>query len=190
VDVPRLEDLGDLSGRRVLVRCDFNVPLSEGAITDDLRIRAALPTLRYLLDAGAEVTACSHLGRPRGAPDPAFAMDPVRDRLAELAPGVSLLENLRFSAEEVFYKPLEECERTFFVRKLAPLIDYVVNDAFAAAHRSQPSLVGLARLKPMIMGFLMERELYALGKAYESDEKPRVYVLGGAKVDDSLRVIQ
>ena len=88
MSVPQLEDLGDLSGRRVLVRADFNVPLRAGEITDDLRIRAALPTLRYLVDAGAHVTACSHLGRPKGEPNPAFAMGPVRARLAELAPGV------------------------------------------------------------------------------------------------------
>jgi phosphoglycerate kinase len=97
MDVPRLEDLGDLNGRRVLVRCDFNVPLANGVIIDDLRIRAAVPTLRYLTDAGAHVTACSHLGRPEGSSDPAYTMDPVRARLVDLAPGVDLLENLRFN---------------------------------------------------------------------------------------------
>ncbi|WP_297501721.1 phosphoglycerate kinase, partial [Thermococcus sp.] len=115
----------------------------------------------------------------------------ARERISSLKAGEAImLENLRFSAEEVFYRPLEDCERTFFVRKLAPLIDYVVNDAFAAAHRSQPSLVGFARLKPMAMGTLMEREVSALTRAYGSGESPRVYVLGGAKVEDSLRVAE
>ncbi len=106
----------------------------------------------------------------------------ARERISSLKPGEAIiLENLRFSAEEVFNRSIEECEKTFFVRKLAPLIDYVVNDAFATAHRSQPSLVGFARLRPMIMGKLMETEVDALSKAYESEERPRVYVLGGAK---------
>ena len=133
MDVPRLEDLGDLAGRRVLVRCDFNVPLSGGEITDDLRIRAALPTLRYLLDAGADVTACSHLGRPKGAPDPAFAMDPVRERLSELAPGVALLENLRFD-------PGETANDETFVQRLVDGQDAYVNDAFGASHRAHASV--------------------------------------------------
>ena len=103
--LPQLEDLGDLSGRRVLVRCDFNVPLSDGVITDDMRIRAALPTLRYLIGAGAAVTACSHLGRPGGRPDPAFAMDPVRERLADLVPGGALLDDLRFDPGGAVARP-------------------------------------------------------------------------------------
>src|SRR6188508_3697426 len=103
--VPQLEDLGDLDGRHVLVRTDFNVPLKNGEITDDLRIRAALPTLTWLQEHGAKVTACSHLGRPKGVPDPAYSMDPVRARLAELAPGVELMENLRFDPGETANDP-------------------------------------------------------------------------------------
>ena len=105
MDLPRLEDLGDLQGQRVLVRCDFNVPMADGAIVDDLRIRAALPTLRYLVDAGAQVTVCCHLGRPKGEPDPAYSMDPIRKRLADLAPTVDLLENLRFDPGEAADAP-------------------------------------------------------------------------------------
>jgi hypothetical protein len=102
---PQLEDLGDLDGKRVLLRADFNVPLRDGEITDDLRIRAALPTIEWLQEQGATVTACSHLGRPKGAPDPKYSMDPVRARLAELAPGVELLENLRFDPGETGQRP-------------------------------------------------------------------------------------
>ncbi|AFK22589.1 phosphoglycerate kinase [Pyrococcus sp. ST04] len=115
----------------------------------------------------------------------------AREKIKSMKPGeVAILENLRFSAEEVKNKPIEECEKTFFVKKLSQVIDLVVNDAFAAAHRSQPSLVGFARVKPMIMGFLMEREIDSLTRAYYSKERPRIYVLGGAKVDDSLRVAE
>src|SRR5215213_6277081 len=121
--VPRLEDLGDLDGRHVLVRTDFNVPLKDGRITDDLRIRAALPTLTWLQERGARVTACSHLGRPKGAPVPTYSMDPVRARLAELAPGVELLENLRFD-------PGETGNDRAFVTKLIDGQDAYVNDAF------------------------------------------------------------
>src|SRR4051794_11810500 len=105
MSVPALEDLGELSGRRVLLRADFNVPLRDGEIVDDLRIRAALPTIEWLAERGAEVTACSHLGRPKGAPDPAYSLDPVRARLQELAPQVRLLENLRFSPGETSNDP-------------------------------------------------------------------------------------
>ena len=134
MSVPTLEDLGDLNGRRVLVRCDFNVPLADGEITDDLRIRAAVPTLRYLQDAGAHVTACSHLGRPKGAPDPAFSMEPVRRRLAELIPGVELMENLRFDTGETADDPA-------FVACLVDGQDAYVNDAFGASHRAHASVV-------------------------------------------------
>ncbi|HAQ23847.1 MAG TPA: phosphoglycerate kinase, partial [Acidimicrobiaceae bacterium] len=125
MDLPKLEDLGDLSGRRVLVRCDFNVPVVDGEIVDDLRIRSALPTLRYLLDSGAQVTACSHLGRPMGAPDPAYSMDPVRRRLSELVRDVDLLENLRFD-------PGETADEPEFVERLVEGHDAYVNDAFGA----------------------------------------------------------
>ncbi|AMQ19325.1 phosphoglycerate kinase [Thermococcus peptonophilus] len=199
-------------GKTVFLRADLNSPVESGKITSDARFRAVLPTIRHLLDDGAKLVIATHQSRPyKGdyitteehaqilsrllGQEVEYVEDIfgryARERISSLKPGEAvILENLRFSAEEVFYKPLEECERTFFVRKLAPLIDYVVNDAFAAAHRSQPSLVGFARLKPMIMGKLMETEVEALSKAYESDERPRVYVLGGAKVDDSLRVAE
>ena len=183
MDVPRLEDLGDLSGRRVLVRCDFNVPLSGGAITDDLRIRAVLPTLRYLLDAGAEVTACSHLGRPRGAPDPAFAMDPVRDRLAELASGVSLLENLRFDPGETANDPA-------FTERLVHDQDAYVNDAFGASHRAHASVVGPPGHLPSAAGRLLAREVEVLGGIRESPKRPFVGIIGGAKVSDKLGVVK
>ncbi len=139
--VPVLEDLGDLDGRRVLVRADFNVPLEDGEITDDLRIRSALPTLRWLQEQGATVTACSHLGRPKGAPDPAFSMDPVRARLSELAPGVELLENLRFDPGETSNDPA-------FVQRLIEGQDAYVNDAFGASHRAHASIVGPPQFLP------------------------------------------
>ncbi len=180
--VPTLEDLGDLNGRRVLVRADFNVPLRDGEITDDLRIRAALPTLRYLLDAGATVTACSHLGRPKGAPDPAFSMDPVRARLAELAPGVTLLENLRFDPGETANDPA-------FVATLIEGQDCYVNDAFGASHRAHASIVGPPRFLPSAAGRLLQREVEVLGGLRDNPRRPFVAVLGGAKVSDKLGVI-
>ena len=109
--VPELEDLGDVSGKSVLVRADFNVPLRDGVITDDLRIRAALPTLNWLTERGATVTACTHLGRPKGAPDPKYSVDPVRARLSELAPGVTLLDNLRFEEAARLRDEVKELKR-------------------------------------------------------------------------------
>ena len=182
MDVPRLEDLGDLNGRRVLVRCDFNVPLAGGTITDDLRIRAALPTLRYLLDAGAQVTACSHLGRPGGSPDPAYSMEPVRARLAELVPGVELLENLRFD-------PGETADDPGFTERLIEGHDAYVNDAFGASHRAHASVVGPPRYLPSAAGRLLAREVEVLSGLRNSARHPFVGILGGAKVSDKLGVI-
>ncbi len=182
MDVPRLEDLGNLDGRRVLVRCDFNVPLVGGAITDDLRIRAALPTLRYLLDAGAHVTACSHLGRPGGSPDPAYSMEPVRARLAELVPGVELLENLRFD-------PGETADDPGFTERLIEGYDAYVNDAFGASHRAHASVVGPPRHLPSAAGRLLAREVEVLSGLRDSARHPFVGILGGAKVSDKLGVI-
>ena len=182
MDVPRLEDLGNLDGRRVLVRCDFNVPLVGGAITDDLRIRAALPTLRYLLDAGAHVTACSHLGRPGGSPDPAYSMEPVRARLAELVPGVELLENLRFD-------PGETADDPGFTERLIEGHDVYVNDAFGASHRAHASVVGPPRHLPSAAGRLLAREVEVLSGLRDSARHPFVGILGGAKVSDKLGVI-
>ncbi len=183
MDVPQLEDLGDLNGRRVLVRCDFNVPLAGGVITDDLRIRAAVPTLRYLIDAGAYVTACSHLGRPKGSPDPAYVMDLVRARLAELAPGVDLLENLRFDPGETSNDPA-------FVERLIEGQDAYVNDAFGASHRAHASVVGPPRYLPSAAGRLLAREVEVLGGLRSSARRPFVGIMGGAKVSDKMGVIE
>jgi phosphoglycerate kinase len=183
MDVPKLEDLGDLTGRRVLVRCDFNVPLADGMITDDLRIRAAVPTLRYLIDAGAHVTACSHLGRPAGTVDMAYVMTPVRARLAELVPGVELLENLRFDAGETANAPA-------FVDQLIEGQDAYVNDAFGASHRAHASVVGPPRFLPSAAGRLLAREVEVLGALRTSARRPFVGIMGGAKVSDKLGVIE
>lgn len=180
--VPQLEDLGDVAGKRVLVRCDFNVPIRDGQITDDLRIRAALPTLRWLQEHGATVTACSHLGRPKGAPDPQYSMDPVRARLAELAPGVELLENLRFDAGETGNDPA-------FVAKLTEGQDLYVNDAFGASHRSHASIVGPPQTLPSAAGRLLEKEVEVLLGARNDPRRPFIAVLGGSKVSDKLGVI-
>ncbi|MFV1990962.1 MAG: phosphoglycerate kinase, partial [Acidimicrobiales bacterium] len=180
--VPQLEDLGDLNGRRVLVRADFNVPLRDGAIADDMRIRAALPTLKWLQDQGALVTVCSHLGRPKGEPNPAYSMDPVRERLAELAPGVELLENLRFNPGEVANDPA-------FVADLVKGFDCYVNDAFGAAHRAHASVVGPPQTLPSASGRLMSHELDVLLDMRSNPKRPFVAVLGGAKVSDKLGVI-
>lgn len=181
--VPVLEDLPDPSGKRVLVRTDFNVPMTDGKIDDDRRIRAALPTLRWLLDAGAEVTACSHLGRPKGAPDPRYSMGPVRARLAELVPGVSLMENLRFD-------PGEEANDPGFVDRLVHGQDLYVNDAFGAAHRAHASVVGPPSRLPSAAGRLMAREVDVIGGLLDSPGRPFLAILGGAKVSDKLGVIR
>ena len=160
--VPRLEDLGPLEGRSVLVRVDFNVPLAGGGpgteaeIADDLRIRAALPTLRWLQRQGAAVTACTHLGRPKGQPDPRYSVQPVRRLLAELAPEVELLENLRFEAGETANDP-------GFAERLVAGHDAYVNDAFGASHRAHASIVGPPRWLPSAAGRLLAREVEVLG---------------------------
>lgn len=181
--VPRLEDLGDLDGKSVLLRADFNVPIVDGEITDDLRIRAALPTIRWLLDAGASVTACTHLGRPKGAPDPAYSVEPVRARLTELVPGVELLENLRFD-------PGETADDPEFVARLIEGHDAYVNDAFGASHRAHASIVGPPRHLPSAAGRLLEREVEVLGGLRDNPRRPFVAVMGGSKVSDKLAVIE
>lgn len=197
----------DVQGKHVLVRVDFNVPLAEGKVADDRRIRAALPTIQYLLDHGAVVILMSHLGRPRGKVVPELRMDPVAERLSELLgrpvkklndcvgpeveaavkamkPGeVILLENTRFHPEERKNDPE-------FARKLASLADLFVNDAFGTAHRAHASTVGVARYLPAVAGFLMERELRFLGRALENPERPFVALLGGAKISDKIGVIR
>jgi phosphoglycerate kinase len=180
--LPLLEDLPDTKGKRVLLRADFNVPLTDGTIEDDLRIRAALPTIEWLQDHGADVTACSHLGRPKGKPDPKFSMKPVRERLAELAPGVELMENLRFD-------PREEANDPAFVDRLVEGQDLYVDDAFGAAHRAHASIVGPPSRLPSAAGRLLAKEVDVLGGLLQKPRKPFVTVLGGAKVADKLGVI-
>jgi phosphoglycerate kinase len=182
VTVPQLEDLGDVDGRRVLLRADFNVPLRDGEITDDLRIRAALPTIEWLQAHGAQVTACSHLGRPKGTPDPQYSMAPVRARLAELAPGVELLKNLRFDPGETANDPE-------FVQKLIEGQDLYVNDAFGASHRAHASIVGPPQFLPSAAGRLLAREVEVLLPLRTEPRRPFVAILGGAKVSDKLGVI-
>jgi phosphoglycerate kinase len=181
--LPLLEDLPDVAGKRVLVRADFNVPIEDGEIVDDLRIRAALPTITWLTERGATVTACSHLGRPKGKPDSRYSMEPVRRRLAELAPRVALLENLRFD-------PGEEGNDPAFVAKLVEGQDAYVDDAFGAAHRAHASIVGPPRTLPSAAGRLLEREVEVLLEMRNNPRRPFVAVLGGAKVSDKLGVIE
>ena len=182
MSVPTLEDLGDVSGRRVLLRADFNVPIADGSIVDDFRIRAALPTIGWLTERGATVTACTHLGRPKGAPDPAYSVEPVRERLAELAPGVELLDNLRFDPGETGNDPA-------FVQRLIEGQDLYVNDAFGASHRAHASIVGPPQHLPSAAGRLLQREVDVLLPLRAEPKRPFVVILGGSKVSDKLGVI-
>lgn len=197
----------DVRGKRVLVRVDFNVPLKEGTVADDMRIRAALPTIQYLLDHEAAVILMSHLGRPKGKVVSELRMDPVAERLAELLgrpvkklddcvgpeveaaveamrPGdVILLENTRFH-------PGERANDPEFARQLAGLAEIFVNDAFGSAHRAHASTEGVTHYLPAVAGFLMEKELEFLGRATENPEHPYVAILGGAKISDKIGVIE
>jgi phosphoglycerate kinase len=196
----------ELSGKRVLVRVDFNVPIKNGVITDDRRIREALPTIKYLMEKGAKVILVSHLGRPKGFQDD-LRLDPVAKRLSELLgkpvkklndcigeevekevanmnPGdVVLLENIRFYKEE-------EANDPEFAKKLAKLADLYVNDAFGTAHRAHASTAGVANYIPGVAGLLMKKEIEIMGKALENPDRPFVCILGGAKVSDKIGVIQ
>ncbi|MCX6524717.1 MAG: phosphoglycerate kinase, partial [Actinobacteria bacterium] len=180
--VPELEDLGDVSGKSVLLRADFNVPLKDGVITDDLRITAALPTINWLVEHGAKVTACTHLGRPKGEPDPQYSVEPVRQRLSELAPGVELLENLRFNPGETSNDPA-------FVDSLIAGHDLYVNDAFGASHRSHASIVGPPTKLPSAAGRLLAKEVDILLGLRENPSHPFVAITGGSKVSDKLGVL-
>ncbi len=197
----------DIDGKKVLVRLDLNVPLQGGAVADDTRIRAALPTIRYLLDHEATLVLCSHLGRPKGQAQDDLKMDPVARHLAKLLgrpvtklddcvgpeveaavaqarPGdVILLENTRFH-------PGEKANDPEFARQLASLAEVYVNDAFGSAHRAHASTEGVAQYLPAVAGFLMEKELEFLGRALTSPEPPFIAILGGAKISDKIGVIQ
>ena len=185
--LPLLEDLGDVSGKRVLVRTDFNVPM-EGpdnarVITDDFRIRAALPTINWLTSRGATVVCASHLGRPKGQTVEKYSMAPIRARLHELAPGVEVKENLRFNAGE-------ESNSEAFVAQLVQGFDMYVNDAFGAAHRSHASVSGPPKTLPSAAGRLLQKEVEVLGEMRNHPKRPFIAVLGGAKVSDKLGVIE
>jgi len=186
--LPLLGDLPDLEGASVLVRVDFNVPLrpcddAPAVVTDDFRIRAALPTLEYLSSHGASVTACTHLGRPEGAPDARWELGPVREELARLAPQIELLENLRFDPGETANDP-------DFVKKLVNTHDAYVNDAFGVSHRRHASVVGPPMYLPSAAGLLLEKEIEALGRLLGEPDRPFVAVVGGAKVADKLGVLK
>ena len=210
MSIRTLKSLGDLTGKTVLVRLDLNVPLKDGTITDDGRVRAALPTVNALLNAGAKVVAMSHLGRPEGAPDSKYSLAPVAQRLSELLGkpvcfasdtvgpgatdavasledgGIALLENLRFNAGETS-KDAEE--RTRFAEKLAVFGDVLVSDGFGVVHRKQASVFELANLLPSAAGLLIEQELGVLDRLTTDPQKPYAVVLGGSKVSDKLAVI-
>jgi phosphoglycerate kinase len=186
--LPLLEDLPELEGRRVLVRVDFNVPLHIGidgraTVADDFRITAALPTLRWLADQGAEVVATSHLGRPAATRDPRWEMDPVRERLAVLCAGIALGENLRFDRGEKANDPA-------FVAALVAGFDAYVNEAFGVAHRRHASIVGPPHYLPSAAGLRLAREVEVLSSILECPARPFVAVVGGAKVADKIEVLK
>ena len=197
----------DVSGKKVLVRCDFNVPIKDGVVTDDNRIVGALPTIKYLLEHGAKVILCSHLGRPKGEFNMKYSLAPVATKLSEYlkdvpvhlakdvvgedaqalaaslkAGEILLLENVRFHAEE-------EKNNPEFAKKLASLAEIYVNDAFGTAHRAHASTAGVADYLPAVCGFLIQKEIDIMGKALEDPDRPFVAILGGAKVADKLKVI-
>jgi phosphoglycerate kinase len=197
----------DLKGKRVIMRVDFNVPMDKGVVTDDKRIKASLPTINYVLEQGASLILMSHLGRPKGGPDPEFSLKPAAEVLAghlgrpvqmapdcvgpdvekmakALKPGeVLMLENTRFHPEE-------EKNDLELAKKMAALADVYVNDAFGSAHRAHSSTEGIARYLPAVSGFLMEQELEYLGRAVSDPERPYVAILGGAKISDKILVVE
>ncbi len=185
--LPILEDLPPVAGRRVLVRADLNAPLRPSPdgrleVADDFRLRSALPTLAWLQANGADMVVCSHLGRPKGKIDPRYDMTPIRDVMARIAPGVSVMDNLRFD-------PGEEANDPEFARRLVDGFDYFVNDAFGASHRNHASIVGPPALMPSAAGRLLMREVEALTRILVDPEPPFVAIVGGAKVADKLGVL-
>jgi phosphoglycerate kinase len=208
--VATIDSLGDLRGKRVLVRADLNVPLDGQTITDDGRIRATVPTVQQLREAGARVIVCAHLGRPKGAPDPAYSLAPVATRLGELLGtdvafasdavgdsahevvagltdgGVALLENLRFNPGEA---SKDDDQRGAFADQLAALADAYVNDGFGVSHRKQASVTDIAERLPHAAGSLVLKEVQAFDKVLSNPDRPYVVVLGGSKVSDKLGVI-
>ncbi|MEN9955759.1 MAG: hypothetical protein RLY34_566, partial [Actinomycetota bacterium] len=205
-----LSDLPNLDGKRVVIRCDFNVPLDGTRITDDGRIVASLPTIKYLVDKGAKVVVISHLGRPEGAPDAKYSLEPAAVRLGELLGqpvffasdtvgseakgavraldngGVVVLENLRFNPGEA---SKDSAEREAFAAKLAELGDFFVSDGFGVVHRKQASVYELAKALPSTCGLLIEKELEVLTQLTSTPQRPYAVVLGGSKVSDKLGVI-
>lgn len=206
-----IRSLENLSGKTVILRCDFNVPIQDGLITDDGRIRAALPTIRHLVDSGARVLICSHLGRPDGAVEPKYSLEPVANRLEELLGqpvifvgdtvgpkakaaaklledgGVALLENLRFEPGEA---SAEAADREAFATSLSALGDVMVSDGFGVVHRKQASVFELAKILPSYAGLLIEREVEVLKNLTDEPKRPYCVVLGGSKVSDKLAVIE
>ena len=202
----RTVDQADVAGKRVLVRNDFNVPLEDGKVTDDLRIRAAVPTLRWLLDHGARVICCSHLGRPKGRRDPRYSLEPVRPVLADrLGADVAFVDDVagdqaRQAAEalgdnqvlllqNLRYEPGEEKNDPHLADQLASLAEIYVDDAFGAAHRAHASVVGVAERLPAYAGFLLAGEVKELSRLLEDPDRPFTAVLGGSKVSDKLAVL-
>ncbi len=199
----------DVTGKKVIVRCDFNVPMQDGRITDDTRITASLPTIKYLLENRAKVILMSHLGRPKGEPKKEFTLEPVAKRLSQLlnkqvrfvpsdtvvddevikaaeslgGGGIMLLENVRFRKEE-------EANDPEFARELASLAELFVQDAFGTSHRAHASTAGIASYIPAVSGFLIEKEVQFLGQAVEDPKRPFVAIMGGAKVGDKITVIE
>ncbi|GAA1932167.1 phosphoglycerate kinase [Microbacterium aoyamense] len=206
-----LDSLGSLAGKRVIVRCDLNVPLKDGVITDDGRVRASLPTLNALIDQGARLVVCSHLGRPDGAPDAKYSLEPVAQRLSELLGkpvafsrdtvgesaheavaalddgDVAVIENLRFNPGET---AKDDAARRAFADELAALGDALVSDGFGVVHRKQASVYDLAEILPSAAGLLIATELDVLDRLTENPERPYAVVLGGSKVSDKLGVIE
>ena len=206
----KLSELGSLDGKTVIIRCDFNVPLEGSRITDDGRIVASVPTIKYLVEQGAKVVVISHLGRPEGAPDPKYSLEPAAERLSELleqpvlfasdtvgvraegalkvltSGGVVVLENLRFNPEET---SKDETVRREFAAKLAAFGDVFVSDGFGVVHRKQASVYELAQLLPSYAGFLIQKELEVMKRLTVDPERPYAVVLGGSKVSDKLGVV-